>query len=469
MFKTMSSILKSISAAACLFAFLGTSSGQETIEAVGSKADAKLDSAVKRLSMLRKEIATEKIPLSTERDKYFSMLRTVSKDADRVQRLSDNQSSDLSNFESELKAQGEVVDYLINLSAEFGRTLGSQLDPSETARYQPLIDASADAAEDPYLELLEKLKPQTEVLAVAIERMEALSGGARYPGKAVLENGLRKEGNFTRFGPVTFFASDEGDVGLVQQGASLDPAVVTIAEGKYDDGILAFSKGETAAIPLDSTLNNAMAIAATKESIGEHISKGGIWVWPILGFAGLSLIVAAFKAIEIYSIPKPKEGVLGEILSSLASGDREKAVKLANAAPGPVGKMLQQGVKYSKHDAELVDEILYESIVETQPKVMRLLPFISVTAAVAPLLGLLGTVTGMINTFNRIKIFGTGDAKSLSGGISEALITTEFGLIVAIPSLLLYALLSRRAKGFIARMEKMSISFINGLKSISVA
>ena len=460
---------RNIVIAGCIAVFSGSAFGQSELDAVASKADAKLNDAVKRLSAVRKEIAAEKIPLSTERDKYFSMLRTVSKEADRTQRLSDNQSADLSTYEADLKAQGEVVDYLINLSGEFGRTLGAQLDPSETPKYQPLVDAGADASEDPYLSLLEKLKPQTEILSAAIDRMEALSGGAMYPGKAVLANGVLKEGTFTRFGPVTFFASNTGEAGLSQRGSTLDPTVVSIADGKFDLGIAALAKGETAVIPLDSTLNNALAIAATKETIGEHIGKGGIWVWPILGFAGLSLIVAAFKAFEIYSLPKPKEGVLGDILSSLADGDREKAAKLASAAPGPVGRMLQQGVKFSKYDAELVDEILYESIVETQPKVMRLLPFISVTAAVAPLLGLLGTVTGMINTFNRIKIFGTGDAKSLSGGISEALITTEFGLIVAIPSLLLYALLSRQAKGFIARMEKTSISFINGLKSISIA
>jgi len=104
--------------------------------------------------------------------------------------------------------------------------------------------------------------------------------------------------------------------------------------------------------------------------------------------------------------------------------------------------------------------------VETQPKVMRLLPFISVTAAVSPLLGLLGTVTGMINTFNMIKIFGTGDAKTLSGGISEALITTEFGLIVAIPAVLFYAFLSRYAKGYLGTMEGMAISFGNGVKAL---
>lgn len=443
--------------------------GQVSLEKVSSQAESKLEDAVSRLSELRRDIAAEKIPLATERDELFAGLREIRKEADRAQRLRDNQSADISAFEAELKAQGEVVDYLINLSAEFGRTLGSQLDPSEVARYLPVVDASEAAAEDPYLELIQKFAPQEAVLSVALDRMESLSGGVRYPGKAVLPSGVLSDGTFMRFGPVTFFASENGTSGVIEQGATMDPAVVTIADGRFDEGIVSLTKDGVAIIPLDSTLNNAMAIAATRETLFEHIQKGGIWVYPILSFAALSLIVAAFKAFEIFSLPKPKEGILADILSSLANGDSEKATSLANQAPGPVGKMLQQGVRYSKHDPGLVDEILYESIVETQPKVMRLLPFISVTAAVAPLLGLLGTVTGMINTFNRIKIFGTGDAKSLSGGISEALITTEFGLIVAIPSLLLYALLSRKAKSFLARMEKMSISFINGIKSIPAA
>ena len=295
--------------------------------------------------------------------------------------------------------------------------------------------------------------------------MDGLVGGATFVGEAILPSGLFEEGTFVRFGPVTLFASHSGVAGLVEQGASLDPVVRTIADGTYDAGIIALSKGEVGEVPLDSTLNNALAIAATRETLLDHVKKGGIWVYPILSFAALSLVVGIFKAFEIYTLPKPKVGALASILSDLSEGRKGGAIATAKAMPGPIGHMLQQGVRYSDHDPELVEEILYESVVETQPKVMRLLPFISVTAAVSPLLGLLGTVTGMINTFNRIKIFGTGDAKSLSGGISEALITTEFGLIVAIPSLLIYAILSRQAKGYLSRMEKMSISFINGLKT----
>ena len=83
----------------------------------------------------------------------------------------------------------------------------------------------------------------------------------------------------------------------------------------------------------------------------------------------------------------------------------------------------------------------------------------------SPLLGLLGTVTGMISTFHLIAIFGTGDAKLLSGGISEALITTEAGLVVAIPLLLLHAFLSRRVRAITEGLEKSAIRFINTLKT----
>jgi len=92
-------------------------------------------------------------------------------------------------------------------------------------------------------------------------------------------------------------------------------------------------------------------------------------------------------------------------------------------------------------EAEL--DVAYQ---EFKFKMNRWLPVIALTAGVSPLLGLLGTVTGMIKTFQLISLFGAGDAKLLSSGISEALITTEFGLVVAIPALVFHTYLQRRAK-----------------------
>jgi biopolymer transport protein ExbB len=106
---------------------------------------------------------------------------------------------------------------------------------------------------------------------------------------------------------------------------------------------------------------------------------------------------------------------------------------------------------------------MYEKMLITKPRLERLMPVIALTAATAPLLGLLGTVTGMINTFNMITVYGTGDPRTLAGGISEALITTEFGLIVAVPALLLHAFLNRKAKGVLNSMEQTTVAFINGV------
>jgi biopolymer transport protein ExbB len=88
---------------------------------------------------------------------------------------------------------------------------------------------------------------------------------------------------------------------------------------------------------------------------------------------------------------------------------------------------------------------------------------VAISASAAPLLGLLGTVTGIMNTFSLITIYGTGDVKTLSSGISEALITTEYGLIVAIPSLLLHAFLSSKVRKIVNNLEATGVSFVNEL------
>src|SRR5690606_30139971 len=190
-------------------------------------------------------------------------------------------------------------------------------------------------------------------------------------------------------------------------------------------------------VPIDPTLGSALALAAESDTAWEHIQKGGIWIWPILLFAFLALATAIFKAIEIWSVKMPRAGALHGILEALNSGDREEALRRAEAIPGPSRAMMVDAIKHADESKELVEEVMYERMLEVQPKLERMLPFIAITAATAPLMGLLGTVTGMINTFKLITVFGTGDAKQLSSGISEALITTEFGLIVAIPSLVL--------------------------------
>ncbi len=124
-------------------------------------------------------------------------------------------------------------------------------------------------------------------------------------------------------------------------------------------------------------------------------------------------------------------------------------------------------MQHSDEKKEYIEEILYERLLAARTRLERGLPFLALTATTGPLLGLLGTVMGMIATFKLISSFGSGDPKVLAAGISEALIATASGMTVAIPSLLFHAFLGRMAKGIIGSMEQTSVGFINGVPEVS--
>jgi biopolymer transport protein ExbB len=155
----------------------------------------------------------------------------------------------------------------------------------------------------------------------------------------------------------------------------------------------------------------------------------------------------------------PQVGI--KLAQLLESKQQEEALTLAQQQPQPCRNMWTQVLKLGLVEPELSDEVMNEVMLETQPKLERFLSLINVTAAIAPLLGLLGTVTGIIKTFEMMAIFGAGDPKPLIGGISEALITTELGLILAIPALLMSALLSRKAQSLLSKMERSAVAFSN--------
>jgi biopolymer transport protein ExbB len=157
----------------------------------------------------------------------------------------------------------------------------------------------------------------------------------------------------------------------------------------------------------------------------------------------------------------PSDKDVKPVLKAMLYNDHHQAMEKASKIKGPTGTMLKIGVEHIDEPKDLVEEVMYEEMLTTRLSVNKWTSFIAVCASSAPLLGLLGTVTGIINTFKLITVFGSGDVKTLSGGISEALITTELGLIVAIFSLVLYAFLSRKARSITDRMEQIAILFMN--------
>ena len=434
----------------------------QSLDSVKQSANADLEAALSELAELRAEIREEKIPLAQERRNLEAEVRTLRGEAEAARAVQDNADLRLDQLRSQIKGREEEIQYASNLLDEYVRGLQARIHVSEVESYEPkLLEIlnSAEASEDGETSITQLAKG----IGLGLERAKEISGGSSFQGGAVLPDGSYTQGTFLLAGPLAYFSSEKGG-GLVIRGESLRPAVEPIPEYDISEAVASATSGSTGLIPIDASMGNARAIEQTKETLIEHIQKGGVWIVPILGFALVSLVIAAFKALELYGIKTPDEGAVAKLVGLIKEGKHEEATESAAHLPGPAGDMLRIGVRHSGESVALVEELCIEKVVETQPRVQRLLSFVATTAAVSPLLVLLGTVTGMINTFKLITIFGTGDARNLSSGISEALITTEFGLIVAIPALILHAVLSRRANGILATMEKQAIAFVNGLK-----
>jgi biopolymer transport protein ExbB len=446
--------------------FIPVAAFGQRLEAVSAGAEADLKASLEAYAALQARIKEEKIPLARELNELKAQLREKRREAERAQRLKDNSTVDLNALEERVEKRQEQLDYVANLIADFGQRFQRDIALPEQQLYAQELEAFEAATNAPMeegeltkgLRLLE----QIFILNVSIDRFKALAGGQVFQGEAVVEGGDVINGQFLLLGPTEYFASGSGEVSGIALKAGLLPPVFGI-NPSLDAQIQTTIGAQSGPLPVDPTLGSALALAAQEDTLWEHIQKGGIWIWPILFFAFLATVTALFKVFEIYSVKMPRPGVLHDILKALNEGQRDKAMELAKGVQGPARAMLVDAVEHSDESKELIEEVMYERMLEVQPKLERLLPFIAVTAATAPLMGLLGTVTGMINTFKLITIFGTGDAKQLSSGISEALVTTEFGLIVAIPSLIMHALLNRRAQGVMANMERMAVAYVNGL------
>jgi biopolymer transport protein ExbB len=130
----------------------------------------------------------------------------------------------------------------------------------------------------------------------------------------------------------------------------------------------------------------------------------------------------------------------------------------------PLGQVLAAGLVNRQHDRSIMKEAVEDTGRHVVHELERYLNTLGSIAAVSPLLGLLGTVTGMIRTFSALTTSGAGDPASLAGGISEALITTAAGLMVAIPALIAYRYLRGRVDGLVVQMEKEAIAMVEALQ-----
>jgi len=440
----------------------------ETFQQAQVATAQELRQSVSELAELRSKIANEKLPMAKELDTLQNDVIKKRSKASELRGVSDNSESSLITLQNSVKQLEDNISYMTNLLGDYVIRYETMTGLSERSSVNAKTQAAAAAKENDSIRAGKRLEIQLAVIDSAITRLNKVVGGFTFEGEAIAGSGGQEvKGSYALIGPATFFSPADATIpaGLTSENpGSLKPMLNTLKDPKADAMIRELVTNGSAVAPYGP--QQALMVEGQDQSLIDEWITGGMVMPFILGLAFIALIIAIYKWIALAGVKSARQKDLDAILEYLSNGNMEDAAAYADKIGGPVGEMLSVAVQNAGEDREVIEEVLYEKIISTQPKLEKMLPFIAVVAATAPLLGLLGTVTGMIKTFKLITIVGTGDARSLSSGISEALITTKWGLISAIPALILHTLLARKARGVIGSMEQTAVGFINGVVEI---
>ncbi|MBL9136016.1 MAG: MotA/TolQ/ExbB proton channel family protein [Verrucomicrobiales bacterium] len=429
--------------------------------AAGAKSDA--EKALAELATLRQSVEAERVPLARELATLEQRLTERRAELAKAQRFQENQLVELNALRAEAKRRADEVKYIESLLTEYARAFQSRLHFVEESRYETAL-SDFEKAGAPGLEGTQRMERRLAILQTSAGRTESALGGELIEGRALDKRGLLHPGKVALIGPVAIFSTPGGEVAgpLQQELNKADPSVVEVKREVAEAAKELTSTGK-GRVGVDPTLGNASKLAALKESLYEKLEKGGWAMIPLLALGLFALLIAVVKWFQLSRFQLAKERDLETVLRHVEEGEKDKALAHARTISGPAGEILVAAVEHVDEKKEYIEEVLYEKMLGARIKLERGLPFLALTATTGPLLGLLGTVMGMIATFKLISSFGSGDPKVLAAGISEALIATATGMTVAIPALLLHAFLSRMAKGIIGSMEQTAVGFINGI------
>ncbi len=302
-----------------------------------------------------------------------------------------------------------------------------------------LLDELANSRQLPSIDKLDGL------WQLFLERIVESGRVRRFETQVITSEGIERQETVTRVGP--FNAVSDGrylrylpDSGkLVELGRQPVPRFQIMAKQ------LEQADQELVRMAVDPSRGAILSLLVQSPTLLERIRQGGVIGYIIIGLGVLGLLVVILRLVVLLFIG-------GRVKRQLKSNEI--------AQNNPLGRLLAVAGSELRLNAEALQLRLDEIIIKELPGLRRGLRMVGIFAAIAPLLGLLGTVTGMIETFQSITLFGTGDPRLMSGGISQALVTTELGLVVAIPLVLLHSFLSGRSNQLIQVLDQQSAALV---------
>lgn len=382
------------------------------------------------------------------------LLREAMAEREQLEQLSERLERQFEANESELASLTDALTQRMGSLRELFGVLQQVSSDTASKLQSSLISAEYPARHEALVQLAEKMGRSSTLASMAeiesvwlalLQEMTESGKISQFTRQVTLASGEQVARQVTRVGAFN----------LVADGKYLEliPGTDTVAElvrqpsQRYLATIrhIELADSEIVEFALDPTGGAILGLLVQAPDLSERIEQGGTVGYIILTLGLLGLVLALNRLVSLTRIN-------GKVKRQMNS----TKVSIDN----PLGRVMAVKDNYPNVDTETLELKLSEAILHEMPALQRHLTFIKIISVVAPLMGLLGTVTGMINTFQAITLFGTGDPKLMAGGISQALVTTVQGLVVAIPLTLLFATLNTRSRNIIHILQEQASGII---------
>ena len=384
------------------------------------------------LAHWRKELATAQ-----------ARFNQVKSQADILNNQFDQQEIALAELEQELTLAtdnlGEVFGVVRQMTGEFAGDFSNSLISAQLPERQAFV---ADLSQRKALPSLAELEQLWFVLQQDMtESAKVVAFNTAVSDQA----GVTSEQPVIRFGAFNLVSADAYLVRDAQTGGLQH--LTKPVTGDVASTLRAWDKNSSApqAFYFDPAKGDLLTMLARTPTIAERITQGGVIGYCILAVLALGLIIALVRLVRL----------------TLVSVRIHRQMKqVAANKDNPLGRIMTVYQAYQHRPTDVLELKLDEAVLREVPALERGNSILKILAAMAPMMGLLGTVTGMIGTFQSITLFGTSDPKLMAGGISMALITTVMGLVAALPLLLIHSVLHGRANRLVILLEQQSIGLI---------
>ena len=365
---------------------------------------------------------------------------------ERLQETFDENEAELTEKTEELENRkgdfGEVFGVIREVAGDTRSIMRESLTASQSPERAEFLGTLSNTKELPSTGEIDRL------WRTLLEEMVATGETARYETEVVQPNGSREEAEVMRIGPFSAFVGGEFlNFASSTQELSVLPRQPpghwqSMAENLYTAG----GNADVLAAPIDPSRGSILSRLGEKPTLTERVEQGGLVGYVVIAIGLIGLLISLERFIT-----------LG--LAERRMRAQRKDLDNPNT-DNPLGEVLKAYHENQDTDTETLQLKLDEAIQRRLPRLERGLATVKILSAIAPMLGLLGTVVGMIATFQAITLFGTGDPKLMAGGISQALVTTSLGLITAVPLILLHSMLNGRSRRLIQTLEHQASGIV---------